>query len=184
METRLELTRFCYKPDRFSYVNDHDVKHVSIRTLGLTCENQERLYKKSQLLPRFHSKARSLSTQLWNRLFNDFFSQKVDISMATDFWQSCQCFTNFRLKRRLLVLCVTTLSDQVKVVLFIWCMLSQLLANFGSVYHKKAWRHPWVLQPRHFYNADLEGNIVACAECPLRFVVIAQEILSCTALIL
>lgn len=43
MEARLELSLFCYKPDCFSHVNDHDVKLVSIRTTLFTYEKEEGL---------------------------------------------------------------------------------------------------------------------------------------------
>ena len=59
----MAVTLFCHKPYCFSYVNDHVHWLVSMRIPQFA---HEKKVKQGHCQPRFYSKARALSTQLYN----------------------------------------------------------------------------------------------------------------------
>ena len=63
LEATMAVTLFCHKPYCFSYVNDHVHWLLSMRIPQFA---HEKKVKQGHCQPRFYSKARALSTQLYN----------------------------------------------------------------------------------------------------------------------
>ena len=99
---------FCYKPDYFSHVNDHNVKVVSIRTTRFTCKSRKACIKTNSPLASLPLKGQIAKHTTVKWAISSFLigSPYTAYQRMTPFfvlyknWMSCQSVAAYKSFRR------------------------------------------------------------------------------------